>query len=97
MLLMLITTECLAQSTYMPPDGYVPDDATAIKIAKAVLVPVYGEDQIVSQEPLIATLREGIWFVRGTFKASGAGSVGGVAEIEISKRDGTILRMIHGK
>jgi hypothetical protein len=40
-----------AQS-FAPRDGFVPDSATAVKIAEAVLVPVYGREKIESEYPL---------------------------------------------
>ena len=82
------------ERTYMPPQGYVPDADTAIKIAVAVWEPIYGRKQIRSQRPIVATLREGVWLVRGSLPR---GAVGGVAEADISKKDGRVLRVIHGK
>ena len=82
------------ESTYMPPAGYVPDAATAIKIALAVWEPIYGRKQIRRQRPIVATLQNGVWLVRGSLPR---GAVGGVAEADISKRDGRISRVIHGK
>jgi NTF2 fold immunity protein len=43
--------------TYTPRSGYVPDAKTAIAIAEAVLIPVYGEKQIAAEQPLHATLK----------------------------------------
>ena len=80
--------------TYKPPAGYVPDEETAIKIALAVWIPIYGKDQIESQKPYEAVLRGGIWYVSGSLPA---GYKGGVAEAEIAKDDGRILRIIHTK
>jgi hypothetical protein len=81
------------ERTYMPPQGYVPDAATAIKIAVAVWEPIYGRKQIRSERPFHASLRNGVWTVRGSLPR---GAVGGVAEADISKRDGRVLRVIHG-
>jgi hypothetical protein len=41
----------LAQAQYAPKDGFVPDAKTAVKIAEAVLIPVYGENKIESERP----------------------------------------------
>jgi hypothetical protein len=81
-----------------PERGFVPDSKTAIKIAEAVLVPVYGEKQIDSEKPLIAKLQHDVWTVQGTLNCP-AGEVchGGVAVVEISKTDGRILSMTHYK
>lgn len=72
---------------------FVPDADTAIKIAEAVLVPVYG-DEVLEQKPFVATLNNDIWEVNGSLSK---GVVGGVAEVKISKRDGRILRLTHSK
>jgi hypothetical protein len=78
---------------YVPKDGFVPDKITAIKIAIAVWVPVYGKI-IYSEKPYSAELKNGVWFVQGSLPE---GSLGGVAEILIQKSDGKILKVIHGK
>lgn len=85
--------------SYKPKDGYVPDQQTAIKIAEAVLIPIYGEEAINGEKPLNAELKDGIWIVTGTLNCPGGGHncLGGVAVIEISKDDGKILRVSHGE
>ena len=99
---LLIGTLTFAQS-YKPKAGYVPDSDTAVQIAEAVLAPVYGKNQIESERPFGAWLKEGVWTVSGTLHCAGAkGSPnahcdGGVAVVEISKDDGRILSMMHGK
>jgi hypothetical protein len=80
---------------YMPQAGYVPDEKTAIAIAVAVWVPIYGEKQIKNQKPYKAELRDGIWYVSGSFKNDGWS--GGVAEAEIVKDDARVIRVTHGK
>jgi len=86
-----------ASASYKPPSGYVPDAAIAISIAVAVWSPIYGEKQIESEKPYVATLKDEVWTVVGTFHCpAGRHCVGGVALAEISKQDGTILRLIHG-
>jgi len=98
--LLLIAAE--AQS-YAPKDGFVPDSMTAVKIAEAVLTPVYGKEKIESERPFKAKLENGVWTVNGTLHCSdGKGGVttscvGGTAEVKLSKTDGRILRMIHYK
>jgi len=80
---------------YVPKEGYVPDATTAIKIAVAVWVPIYGEKTIADEKPYIAKLsNEGVWTVCGSLPAN---MVGGTAIAEISKKDGRILRVSHGK
>ena len=92
-----------AQAQSHPRGGYVPDETTAIKIAEAVLIPVYGEKQIESERPFKAVLENDIWTVDGTLHCpDGKGGVttmcvGGTAEVKLSKTDGRILKMIHYK
>jgi len=94
----------LAQAqSYAPKDGFVPDPKTAVKIAEAVLIPVYGEKQIESERPFKAVLENGVWTVDGTLRCPDVkGGVttmcfGGTAEVKLSKTDGRILKMIHYK
>jgi hypothetical protein len=86
-----------SQSTasFIPPNGFVPDAATASRIAEAVWIPIYGEKAIATEKPFKATLRGDVWTVSG--KDLPPGATGGVAEADISKRDGRILRVIHGQ
>jgi hypothetical protein len=43
---------------------YVPDQRTAILIAKGILVPVYGRQMMNSEEPFTASLEGNIWTVK---------------------------------
>jgi hypothetical protein len=63
----LLSGICIAQSrqSYKPKNGFVPNQETAIRIAGAVWIPIYGAE--------------------------------GVAEIEIAKYDGRIIRVSHGQ
>ena len=79
--------------SYVPPNGFVPDSITAVRIAVAVWNPIYGESQIRGEAPYHARLRDSIWTVEGSLPR---GYVGGVAVAEIAKRDGRILRVSHG-
>ncbi len=87
------TTNEEQKFNYVPPAGVVPDEATAIRIAEAILFPIYGEDKIISERPFKANLREGVWVVVGTLPSE---MHGGVAEVEISKTNGAIMRISHG-
>jgi len=88
---------------FKPEKGFVPDSKTAMKIAEAVLVPVYGDKVIESEKPLTAKLEHDVWKVYGTLHCpDGNGGTsalcdGGVAVVEISKADGRIISMTHGK
>src|SRR5512135_1855306 len=84
--------------SFKPDNGYVSDATTAIKIAEAVLTPIYGENVIKNERPFKAVLKDGVWTVEGTLRCpEGERCTGGVAIIEISKDDGKILRVSHGK
>jgi hypothetical protein len=82
-------------NSYRPAQGYVPDAATDIRIAVAVWEPIYGKQKIASEQPYVASLLGDVWTVVGTLHCTGV-CVGGVASAKISKRDGTILKVIHG-
>jgi hypothetical protein len=77
-----------------PPQGYVPDATTAIRIAEAVWEPIYGKKQIENARPFTAVLKDGVWHVSGSLPK---GWLGGVPEAEISKATGEVLRVTHGK
>src|SRR5678815_57253 len=83
------------RSSSTPPNGFVPDAATAMRIAEAVWIPIYGETHIAAQKPFKATLKGDVWTVTG--KDLPPQTLGGVAEADISRRDGRILRVIHGQ
>ena len=83
-----------ARHNAIPKTGAVPNEATAIKIAVAVWEPIYGADKIADEKPFRATLADGVWTVQGSLPK---GWMGGVALAEISKADGRILRISHGK
>jgi hypothetical protein len=80
--------------TYMLQAGYVPDAATAIKIAVAVWEPIYGAEHIAAEKPYHATLHDGVWTVTGSLPNQ---MLGGVAIAKIAKQDGRIIRVSHGK
>ena len=82
--------------SYKPKEGYVPDAETAIAVAVAVWNPIYGKDKIEKEKPYKATLSNGVWTVEGSLPLPGK-ILGGVALAEISKDDGKILRVSHGK
>ncbi len=79
--------------SYVQKEGFVPDQATAIRIAEAVWIPIQGEAEIADERPFNARLQGGIWVVTGPLHAD----LGGVAHAEISRRDAHIIRVSHGK
>ena len=80
---------------YIPNDGVVPDEKTAIRIAEAIWLPIYGEN-IYSKQPFLAIYNETerCWYVKGSLPEN---TVGGVPEVRINKSDGKILYINHGK
>ena len=84
-----------SRHNYKPPAGYVPNEETAIKIAVAVWTPIYGKDVIDEEKPYKAVLKDGVWYVSGSLPIKY--TKGGVAEAEISRDDGRIIRVTHGK
>jgi len=78
--------------SYKPANGFVPDEATAVRIAEAVLIPIYGEEQIKSERPFKATLKDGIWLVQGYLPR---GLKGGTGIVKIAKSDARIVFLIH--
>ncbi len=85
--------------SYVPANGFVPDSVTAARIAAAVLAPIYPAKVLEAERPFKATLSGDTWTVEGTLPhgARDTESIGGVAVVEISKADGRILRVSHGK
>ena len=80
---------------FIPDEGIVPNEETAIKIAEAIWLPIYG-DNIYTKQPFIAEYDEKsrTWYVHGSLSEN---TPGGVPEIKISKQDGKIIYINHGK
>ena len=94
--LLIVCSFSFAESskhTYTPSQGYVPNETTAIKIAEAVWLPIYGKS-IYSKIPFIAKLNGTVWVVEGSLPLH---MRGGVPVIEIVRKTGEILRVSHGK
>ncbi len=81
----------------VPKDGFVPTATVAVSVAEAVLIPVYGKQQITSERPFEAKLSGGVWDVTGSLHCIPPDSPcpGGTAQVKISKRTGEILFMTH--
>lgn len=74
-------------------DGYVPTAVTAIAVAEAIWLPIYG-NKIYESKPFKATLRNNeIWIVEGTLHTQR----GGVPYAEIQKKDCKVVKVIHTK
>jgi hypothetical protein len=73
---------------------YVPDQETAVKIAEAIWLPIYGE-KVLNFKPYKAVLKDNtVWIVEGT---SPKGMKGGTPYIEINKEDCRVIKVTHGK
>ena len=100
--ILMFNTWLLAQG-YKPKAGFVPDSVTAIKVAEAVLTPIYGEKQVESKRPFLAVQCEGVWTVTGASCPDARGGTttmgcrGGSVTIQIAKNDARILTMEFGK
>jgi len=80
---------------YVPPEGFVPNETTAIKVAQAVLETIYGKKDLDFVQPLKAELvNQTLWVVRGSLPK---GTLGGTPYIEIQKSDGKVLKVVHSR
>jgi hypothetical protein len=94
-----------ATSQNAPKRDLVPDAETAIGVAEAALIPVYGKKKVESERPFTAHLKDDVWMVAGTLYCGDGRPqsdkpptcVGGVAVVQISKVDGHVISMIHYK
>jgi NTF2 fold immunity protein len=103
----LLLVPCLAgaqqptRPAKVSPQGFVPDSATAVRIAVAVWIPLYGESTIMAQQPITAKLQDSVWTVTGRLVPSASpvfvidGNVvsGSALAAKISQRDGRILQV----
>lgn len=81
----------------LPEKGVLTTEESAIKVAETILVNVYGE-KVLEQRPFKAKLEGDVWKIAGTFHCpQGVGCKGGVARIEINKKDGKVKSVIHDK
>ena len=79
--------------TSYPSRGYIPNEGTAVKIAEAIWVSIYG-DRIYNQKPYrVNLIKDSIWVVNGSVPGGGYGEN---AYIEIRKKDGRILKVLMG-
>jgi hypothetical protein len=89
----------------IPKNGYVPDSATALKVAEAVLVPIYGQAKAESQRPFTVKLKDDVWTVSGTLLCADVQrersvmltDCQGILEVRISKNDAHVLEMLPHK
>ncbi len=75
-----------------PTTGFIPDEATAVRVAEAMLEAVYGPKKLQEERPYSATLDGDAWLVRGSVPH---GALGGTAVMRLSKSDGRVLFFIN--
>lgn len=81
------------QHSVVPKAGYVPNQETAVAIAEAVWVAIYGA-KVLEKKPFTAKLENDRWIVEGSASSL---KPGGVPLAVISKQTGEILQVTHGK
>ncbi|MBV8800189.1 MAG: YbbC/YhhH family protein [Alphaproteobacteria bacterium] len=93
--LVIVGSSSMAEAAnYIPRNGFVPDARTAIKIAEAVLMPIYGEKTILRERPFHASLDGNHWVITGSLHP---GETGGVAVVRLDRADGHIFNVQHGR
>jgi hypothetical protein len=81
-----------ADPRFKPPtSGFVPDEKTAVKIAEAILLPLYGEKSVARERPYTAKLKYGVWTVEGYSSIPKNRRLGGPVQVHIAQRDGQIV------
>ena len=96
-----------AQDLLNGPKGLVPDERTAVAIAEAILIPIYGEKAVHDQRPYEVKLVDKRWIVTGSLRGGGSPTstvegkfitsvVGGTFHITISQKDARIIDIGHG-
>jgi NTF2 fold immunity protein len=81
---------------FPPEQGLVPDKITAVKIAEAIWLPLYGE-MIYDQRPYrVRLVDDSIWIVHGQY-ATEVARVGLIVHAKIRKSDGKVLLVLQEK
>jgi hypothetical protein len=73
-------------------NNYVPDEKTAIKVAEAILFPIFGKEVHKARPYQVKLKNNEIWVIEGSVKR---GVVGGAPYIEIQKSDCKVLVVGH--
>jgi hypothetical protein len=85
-------------SGFLPEEGFVPTPEIAVKIAETILSQIYGEKQIEEQKPFLVKMEDEVWIIHGNdVELRKHYEKFGTVYMEISKRDGKILKVFHGK
>lgn len=78
--------------SFHPRDGFVPNKDTAVAIAYAVALPVYGIEELNREKPFRAELKGGQWIVLGTLHKN---TSGGTLVVQIDQASGAITYLGH--
>ncbi len=78
--------------SFVPRDGYVPDADTAMAVAYAVAVPIYGKTAVDAERPFRADLEDGKWLVLGRSQRA---TSGGTLVVQMEQATGKILYLNH--
>jgi len=95
--LIIFLAICFSFCTAIKPiedTNYVPNKETAIKIAEAILIPIYGNEVLNKKPFTVKLINCKVWHVEGSI---GLDELGGVPIIEIQKSDCKILKITHTK
>jgi len=74
----------------LPRAGVVPDEQTAVRIAEAIWITIYGEDRVAAQKPFKTELKANIWIV------SGAATDETALHVFILKPNGAVMAVGEG-
>ena len=105
LLSLVAASNALAGQVHIPTREIAPDAQSAIAIARAKLIPIYGAGTIEGEEPLVATRQGDLWVVHGTLRCGlswferivGGLCLGGTAEVKLLAKDGRVLHVTHYK
>lgn len=79
---------------YVSQSGFIPDESTAVRVCMPILQKIYGNDVLEDMPISICLSSNGIWKLHGHVKY---GSNGGSFYMEIDKKSGKVLKVLHGK
>jgi hypothetical protein len=82
------------QKVAFPPAGIIPDPETAKSVALAVAMPIWGKKAVDSELPLLAELKGNVWTVIGNPHLHSV-KFGGELIIQLDKRNGAVLSILH--
>jgi hypothetical protein len=91
---MTISNQHISKESVRTAIAFVPNEETAIKIAEAIWLPIYGEEVYEKKPYRVSLSKNKVWIVKGTLPKN---SRGGVPYIEIRKSDCKILTVTHGR